>query len=271
MTQVIMVGSGGVGKSALTLQVGFPLSHYNLHSCYHYYYHITCNIFHGTLKILISPFWIWEWVEFEIEINLMWLPLPRPQSRNLEMSILSGWRKFIHAFSVRTVFAFPENLFSVHVRRICGRLRTNEGRLLQEKGWLLKRSDELCLLLLELCFLLDAIVSLCSGHCERSIEFITKVLLDGEEVQIDILDTNMTNRNTKAETNKNTKVVLDGEEVQIDILDTAGQEDYAAIRDNYFRYLGALHNVQIIKCWQFPGAGRVSYVFSPSLRRTVSR
>jgi len=28
---------------------------------------------------------------------------------------------------------------------------------------------------------------------------------------------------------------LDGEEVQIDILDTAGQEDYAAIRDNYFR------------------------------------
>jgi len=31
------------------------------------------------------------------------------------------------------------------------------------------------------------------------------------------------------------KVQLDGEEVQIDILDTAGQEDYAAIRDNYFR------------------------------------
>ena len=31
------------------------------------------------------------------------------------------------------------------------------------------------------------------------------------------------------------KVVLDGEEVQIDILDTAGEEDYAAIRDNYFR------------------------------------
>lgn len=30
-------------------------------------------------------------------------------------------------------------------------------------------------------------------------------------------------------------MVLDGEEVQIDILDTAGQEDYAAIRDNYFR------------------------------------
>lgn len=34
---------------------------------------------------------------------------------------------------------------------------------------------------------------------------------------------------------KSFKVVLDGEEVQIDILDTAGQEDYAAIRDNYFR------------------------------------
>ena len=31
------------------------------------------------------------------------------------------------------------------------------------------------------------------------------------------------------------KIVLDGEEVQIDILDTAGEEDYAAIRDNYFR------------------------------------
>ncbi len=29
--------------------------------------------------------------------------------------------------------------------------------------------------------------------------------------------------------------MLDNEEVQIDILDTAGQEDYAAIRDNYFR------------------------------------
>ena len=26
-----------------------------------------------------------------------------------------------------------------------------------------------------------------------------------------------------------------GSEVQIDILDTAGQEDYSAIRDNYFR------------------------------------
>ena len=72
-------------------------------------------------------------------------------------------------------------------------------------------------------------------HLVCAIEFNTKVLLDGEEVQIDILDTN-TNTNTKTERNKNTKVVLDGEEVQIDILDTAGQEDYAAIRDNYFRF-----------------------------------
>ena len=31
------------------------------------------------------------------------------------------------------------------------------------------------------------------------------------------------------------KVVLDGGEVQIEILDTAGQEDYAVIRDNYFK------------------------------------
>ncbi|KAG9511391.1 Ras-related protein Ral-A, partial [Fragariocoptes setiger] len=30
-------------------------------------------------------------------------------------------------------------------------------------------------------------------------------------------------------------VTLDGEQAKIDILDTAGQEDYAAIRDNYFR------------------------------------
>eukprot|EP00049_Salpingoeca_infusionum_P001145 m.45570 g.45570 ORF g.45570 m.45570 type:complete len:197 (+) comp10888_c0_seq1:43-633(+) len=31
------------------------------------------------------------------------------------------------------------------------------------------------------------------------------------------------------------KVDLDGVETHVDILDTAGQEDYAAIRDNYFR------------------------------------
>jgi len=39
---------------------------------------------------------------------------------------------------------------------------------------------------------------------------------------------------TKADSYRK-KVMLDGVEVQIDILDTAGQEDYAAIRDNYFR------------------------------------
>ncbi|XP_028405432.1 ras-related protein Ral-A-like [Dendronephthya gigantea] len=39
---------------------------------------------------------------------------------------------------------------------------------------------------------------------------------------------------TKADSYRK-KVMLDGEECQIDILDTAGQEDYAAIRDNYFR------------------------------------
>ncbi|CAG2108219.1 unnamed protein product [Medioppia subpectinata] len=39
---------------------------------------------------------------------------------------------------------------------------------------------------------------------------------------------------TKADSYRK-KVILDGDEVQIDILDTAGQEDYAAIRDNYFR------------------------------------
>lgn len=39
---------------------------------------------------------------------------------------------------------------------------------------------------------------------------------------------------TKADSYKK-KILLDGQEVQVDILDTAGQEDYAAIRDNYFR------------------------------------
>lgn len=39
---------------------------------------------------------------------------------------------------------------------------------------------------------------------------------------------------TKADSYRK-KIELDGAEVQIDILDTAGQEDYAAIRDNYFR------------------------------------
>lgn len=39
---------------------------------------------------------------------------------------------------------------------------------------------------------------------------------------------------TKADSYRK-KILLDGKEIQIDILDTAGQEDYAAIRDNYFR------------------------------------
>ncbi|KAJ9080709.1 hypothetical protein DSO57_1022112 [Entomophthora muscae] len=39
---------------------------------------------------------------------------------------------------------------------------------------------------------------------------------------------------TKADSYRK-KVVVDGEECQIDILDTAGQEEYAAIRDNYYR------------------------------------
>lgn len=39
---------------------------------------------------------------------------------------------------------------------------------------------------------------------------------------------------TKADSYRK-KVNLDGTEAHIDILDTAGQEDYAAIRDNYFR------------------------------------
>ncbi|KRX71430.1 Ras-related protein Ral-A [Trichinella sp. T6] len=39
---------------------------------------------------------------------------------------------------------------------------------------------------------------------------------------------------TKADSYRK-RIVLDGEECQIDILDTAGQEDYSAIRDNYYR------------------------------------
>ena len=39
---------------------------------------------------------------------------------------------------------------------------------------------------------------------------------------------------TKADSYRK-KVSLDGEDVLIDILDTAGQEEYAAIRDNYYR------------------------------------
>ena len=39
---------------------------------------------------------------------------------------------------------------------------------------------------------------------------------------------------TKADSYRK-KVMLQGQERQIDILDTAGQEDYAVVRDNYFR------------------------------------
>ncbi|KAF9423644.1 hypothetical protein BGZ94_008214 [Podila epigama] len=39
---------------------------------------------------------------------------------------------------------------------------------------------------------------------------------------------------TKADSYRK-KITLDGHECQIDILDTAGQEEYAAIRDNYYR------------------------------------
>lgn len=39
---------------------------------------------------------------------------------------------------------------------------------------------------------------------------------------------------TKADSYRRS-INLDGEQIQVDILDTAGQEDYAAIRDNYFR------------------------------------
>ena len=39
---------------------------------------------------------------------------------------------------------------------------------------------------------------------------------------------------TKADSYRKT-LVLGGSECQIDILDTAGQEDYAVVRDNYFR------------------------------------
>ena len=39
---------------------------------------------------------------------------------------------------------------------------------------------------------------------------------------------------TKADSYKK-KITLDQEEVFVDILDTAGQEEFAAIRDNYYR------------------------------------
>lgn len=39
---------------------------------------------------------------------------------------------------------------------------------------------------------------------------------------------------TKADSYRK-RIFLDNQEIQVDILDTAGQEDYAAIRDNYLR------------------------------------
>ena len=49
-----------------------------------------------------------------------------------------------------------------------------------------------------------------------------KVVLDGEEVLCKSNEWNLI-------------LIIFSIQVQIDILDTAGQEDYAAIRDNYFR------------------------------------
>jgi len=39
---------------------------------------------------------------------------------------------------------------------------------------------------------------------------------------------------TKADSYRK-RIQLDGEQVMMDILDTAGQEDYAAVRDHYLR------------------------------------
>lgn len=59
-------------------------------------------------------------------------------------------------------------------------------------------------------------------------------------------------------------MVLDGEEVQIDILDTAGQEDYAAIRDNYFRSgEGFLCVFSITELESFAATVDFRYCFDP--------
>ena len=174
-------------------------------------------------------------------------------------------------------------LISVYVRWIRGRLRADKGRLLQEKGrflqsiiWIVMFYVLLCAVIRCYCILITRCYCLMWHwnqhkiyYWVRAIEFNTKVLLDGEEVQIDILDTNTNTKSTKTERNTNTKVVLDGEEVQIDILDTAGQEDYAAIRDNYFRF--SLDKSELLLILKLSGVGRVSFVFSPSPKRTVSR
>ena len=68
---------------------------------------------------------------------------------------------------------------------------------------------------------------------------------------------------TKADSYRK-KVVLDGEEVQIDILDTAGQEDYAAIRDNYFRSgEGFLCVFSITEQESFQATADFRFVFIP--------
>ena len=54
---------------------------------------------------------------------------------------------------------------------------------------------------------------------------------------------------TKADSYRK-KVFLDGEEVQIDILDTAGQEDYAAIRwvaNGWSRREGLSNKVRVVE------------------------
>lgn len=63
-------------------------------------------------------------------------------------------------------------------------------------------------------------------------------------------------------------MVLDGEEVQIDILDTAGQEDYAAIRDNYFRSgEGFLLVFSITEHESFTATAEFRYVSSERVSR----
>ncbi|KAJ8878971.1 hypothetical protein PR048_019575 [Dryococelus australis] len=57
---------------------------------------------------------------------------------------------------------------------------------------------------------------------------------------------------TKADSYRK-KVVLDGEEVQIDILDTAGQEDYAAIR-YYFAVSSLVPSEALSKSLALSGA-----------------
>ena len=53
-------------------------------------------------------------------------------------------------------------------------------------------------------------------------------------------------------------IVLGGSECQIDILDTAGQEDYAVVRDNYFRSgEGFLCVFSLVDRESFAGVGEI--------------